>query len=176
MRKNVIPREIVHSHCRENDNWIDNTFREERKEPLKLPGQAQIVFATMTSSHSSIFKNFKNDTVFLDEASQVPLYRAVTIFGKYVTRVVLAGDHMQLPGLTSPAGGKAKLDVSLMEKMINQGFETTFLNTQRRGHPDIFAFSSKHIYGGALKSDYNPLSLSDRSLSPVIIHSVEGIE
>jgi superfamily I DNA and/or RNA helicase len=130
----------------------------------------------MTSSHSALFKTFNYDTVFLDEASQVPLYRAVTIFTSSVRRVILAGDHHQLPGIVSDKGVVAKLDVSLMEFMIKKGYPTTFLDTQRRGHPDIFAFSSKKIYGDKLKSAYVPSPPTLRSLFPVIIRSVEGFE
>ena len=175
MRREVVPREIRQDICEENVNWIDTTFEEGN--PKKLPAYPRlIVFSTMSSSHSSLFKNFDYDTVFLDEAAQVPLFRGVTILRQNVRRVVLAGDPCQLPGLVSPEGLAARLEVSMMEHLVNCGFQTTFLPTQRRGHPDIFSFSSLYVYDGKLKSDYAPVPPSSRSPNPVIVYDTKGAE
>jgi superfamily I DNA and/or RNA helicase len=99
-------------------------------------------------------------TVFLDEAAHVPLYRGVFALHEGIERLILAGDPMQLPGLVSDGGGKGRLGVSMMEHMMDNGFPTTFLDTQRRGHPEIFAFSSRYIYDSKQTQVFLSFSLS----------------
>jgi predicted DNA helicase len=78
----------------------------------------------------------------------VPLLRA--------GRVVLAGDHCQLPPtVVSPEAARQGFGVSLFERVVAlHGDEVTRrLDVQYRMHEAIMAFSSRHFYGGTLKAD-----------------------
>jgi predicted DNA helicase len=71
-------------------------------------------------------------------------------------RVVLAGDHCQLPPtVVSPEAAAGGLGVSLMERVVemHRPGVTRLLEVQYRMHEAIAAFPSAQFYGGALQSD-----------------------
>lgn len=116
-------------------------------------GSANVIASTLVGSASRLLEGMKFSTVFIDEAAQA-LEAACWIPMRRAGRMVLAGDHCQLPptvkSLEAMRGG---LCVSLMERIVESHPEAvTLLTTQYRMHPDIMRFPSEYFYGGALRA------------------------
>src|SRR5262249_32912979 len=107
-----------------------------------------ILCATTTGLDDGILGKRRFDLLVLDEACQstepgcwIPLLRC--------DRVVLAGDHCQLPPtILSPEAARGGLAVSLMERLVGRyGDEVTRrLEVQYRMHEEIMTFSSLEFY------------------------------
>ncbi len=118
----------------------------------RLLDGARILCATTTGLDGSLLGSRTFDWCVLDEAGQgvepaawIPLLRA--------DRLVLAGDHCQLPPtVVSPEAAAAGYGVSLMERLLNDaGPELArLLTVQYRMHAAIMAFSSAEFYAGQL--------------------------
>ncbi|CAE8616457.1 unnamed protein product, partial [Polarella glacialis] len=68
-------------------------------------------------------------------------------------RLVLVGDHCQLPASTLSLEAENRgLTLSLFGRLVAQGLPPCFLDTQFRMHPAIAAHSSASFYGGRLQS------------------------
>jgi superfamily I DNA and/or RNA helicase len=95
----------------------------------------------------------KFGTLFIDEAAQA-LEAACWIPMRRVSRVVLAGDHCQLPPtVKSIAALKAGLGKTLMEHIVEKHPEAvTLLKIQYRMNDDIMRFSSNYFYNGEVES------------------------
>jgi predicted DNA helicase len=115
-------------------------------------------------------KNRVFSTVFIDEAAQA-LEPATWIPISKAHRVVLAGDHCQLPPtVKSQQAMKEGLGKTLMEKMIAHQPETAkMLQVQYRMNTQIMEFSNQQFYHGELSAHE---SVADRSLSPTLPHSI----
>jgi len=114
--------------------------------------EARVICATLTGLDSQQLAQRRFDVVVIDEACQatepaawVPLLRA--------EKVVLAGDHCQLPPtVISNEAADAGLAVSLMERLIGlygPGI-ARLLTVQHRMHAAIMGFSNDEFYGGQL--------------------------
>ncbi|EON69131.1 hypothetical protein W97_08317 [Coniosporium apollinis CBS 100218] len=127
---------------------------------------SKVVLATLHGAGGFHLKNQEFDVVIIDEASQaleaqcwVPLLAA--------KKVVLAGDHLQLPPTIKSLNSKAKSSKEAKEDEVveNMTLETTLfdrllalhgpsikriLTTQYRMHENIMAFPSKELYEGKL--------------------------
>lgn len=114
-----------------------------------------VLCATLTGLDSQVLRDRKFDLVIIDEASQaiepacwIPILRA--------ERLVLAGDHCQLPPtVVSQAAAKQGLARSLMERLIGElGSSISYrLTTQYRMHSAIMGFSSQEFYESSLTAD-----------------------
>ena len=117
-----------------------------------LIDQAQVVACTLTGSTHYLLKDRMFRSIFIDEASQA-LEPACWIAIKKAYRVVMAGDHLQLPPtIKSLKAAKDGLAETLFEKAIQHIDESVMLETQYRMHPDIMKFSGDHFYKGQLKT------------------------
>ena len=92
-------------------------------------------------------------TLFVDEAAQA-LEAACWIAIAKARRVVLAGDHCQLPPtVKSVEAMRGGLGVTLMERIAATNPHTvTMLNVQYRMNEAIMRFSSQWFYGGKVQS------------------------
>ncbi len=115
-----------------------------------LLGKTQVIACTLVGATSQLIRHLKFQTVFIDEAAQalepacwIPIMRA--------QRVVLAGDHCQLPptirSIEAARGGLAK---TLFEKVIGKGTVDVMLEVQYRMPEMIMEFSSRSFYQGRL--------------------------
>jgi superfamily I DNA and/or RNA helicase len=95
----------------------------------------------------------KFGTLFIDEAAQA-LEAACWIPIRRVSRVILAGDHCQLPPtVKSIAALKGGLGKTLMERIVENKPETvTLLKMQYRMNEEIMRFSSDWFYGNQVES------------------------
>ena len=118
-----------------------------------LFGEARVIASTLVGSANRLLEGQKFSTLFIDEAAQA-LEAACWIPMRRVSRVVLAGDHCQLPPtVKSIAALKAGLGKTLMERIVEMHSEAvTLLKIQYRMNDEIMRFSSNYFYDGQVES------------------------
>ena len=119
----------------------------------ELFGEARVIASTLVGAANRLLDGQKFGTLFIDEAAQA-LEAACWIPMRRVSRVVLAGDHCQLPPtVKSIAALKAGLGTTLMERIVeNHPEAVTLLRIQYRMNDDIMRFSSDYFYNGQVES------------------------
>ena len=119
----------------------------------ELFGEARVIASTLVGAANHLLDGQKYATLFIDEAAQA-LEAACWIPLRRVSRVVLAGDHCQLPPtVKSIAALKAGLGKTLMERIVETHPEAvTLLKIQYRMNDDIMRFSSNYFYDGQVES------------------------
>ena len=119
----------------------------------QLFGEARVIACTLVGSSSRLLEGQKFGTLFIDEAAQA-LEAACWIPIRRVSRVILAGDHCQLPPtVKSLAAMKAGLGKTLMERIVeNKPEVVTLLKMQYRMNEEIMRFSSDWFYGNQVES------------------------
>ena len=119
----------------------------------ELFGEARVIASTLVGSANRLLDGQKFGTLFIDEAAQA-LEAACWIPMRRISRVILAGDHCQLPPtVKSIAALKAGLGKTLMERIVEQHPEAvTLLKIQYRMNDDIMRFSSNYFYNGQVES------------------------
>ncbi|GAA4506237.1 AAA domain-containing protein [Hymenobacter ginsengisoli] len=111
--------------------------------------QVQVITCTLVGASNRNIRHLTYETVFIDEAAQalepgcwIPIAKA--------GRVVLAGDHQQLPPTVKSEKAGA-LRETLFEKAIKRQPEASrMLEVQYRMHEQIMQFSSEQFYDGRL--------------------------
>jgi ATP-dependent RNA/DNA helicase IGHMBP2 len=114
-----------------------------------LLDQVQVITCTLVGASNRNIRHLTYETVFIDEAAQalepgcwIPIAKA--------GRVVLAGDHQQLPPTVKSEKAGA-LRETLFEKAIKRQPEASrMLEVQYRMHEQIMQFSSEQFYEGRL--------------------------
>ncbi|MDX5436370.1 MAG: AAA domain-containing protein [Pontibacter sp.] len=116
-----------------------------------LLNNVQVITCTLVGAANKAIRNLEYDTVFIDEAAQalepacwIPITRA--------KRVVLAGDHCQLPPTVKSFDAEKKgLGKTLFEKCIERQTDVAvMLKTQYRMHHHIMEFSNQQFYHSEL--------------------------
>lgn len=111
----------------------------------------QVITCTLVGASHRHIRHLSFETVFIDEAAQalepgcwIPIAKG--------QRLVLAGDHYQLPPtVKSEKAAREGLRETLFEKCIQRQPETArMLTMQYRMHAHIMGFSSEKFYGGQL--------------------------
>jgi predicted DNA helicase len=121
----------------------------------RILDSADVLCATLTGLDPDLLGDRRFDLAVIDEAAQatepacwIPALRA--------DRLVLAGDHMQLPPtIVSAEAARGGLSVSLTERLVadlGPGI-SRMLAVQYRMHEAIMGFSSAEFYGGGLVAD-----------------------
>ena len=120
----------------------------------ELFDDARVIACTLTGSAHHLLTGRRFPTLFIDEAAQA-LEAACWIAIQKADRVVLAGDHRQLPPtIKSPAAMSGGLDKTLMQTICEkQPRCVSMLNVQYRMADDIMQFPNKEFYDGCLYSD-----------------------
>ena len=115
--------------------------------------KAQVIAATPVGANNYLVRNLKFKTVIIDEAGQalepqcwIPILKA--------EKVILAGDHCQLPPtVKSNEASKNGLSNTLLEKCIALHPESVvMLEEQYRMHTDIMTYSGTVFYNNLLKA------------------------
>lgn len=119
----------------------------------ELFGEARVIASTLAGSASRLLVGQKFGTLFIDEAAQA-LEPACWIAIRRASRVVLAGDHCQLPPtVKSIEALRGGLGTTLMERIVCQKPDVvTLLKTQYRMNEQIMRFSSDWFYGGMVEA------------------------
>ncbi len=111
----------------------------------------QVITCTLVGASNRNIRHLSFETVFIDEAAQalepgcwIPIAKG--------QRIVLAGDHHQLPPtVKSEKAAREGLRETLFEKCIQRQPQTArMLTMQYRMHAHIMGFSSEKFYGGQL--------------------------
>ena len=119
----------------------------------ELLGEARVIACTLVGSAHRLLEGMKFGTLFIDEAAQA-LEAACWIPMRRASRVILAGDHCQLPPtVKSIAALRAGLGKTLMERIAeNKPEVVTLLKIQYRMNEEIMRFSSDWFYHGEVES------------------------
>ena len=109
--------------------------------------EARVIASTLVGAANRLLEHRRFSSLFIDEAA-LALEAACWIAISKADRVILAGDHCQLPPtikcLEALRGG---LGDTLMEKVVRRKPETvSLLRMQYRMHEDIMAFPSHWFY------------------------------
>lgn len=118
-----------------------------------LFSEARVIACTLAGSANRVLTGQKFGTVFIDEAAQA-LEAACWIAIRKADRVILAGDHCQLPPtVKNPEALRGGLGYTLMQAIVKNRPETvSLLKVQYRMNDEIMRFSSRWFYGGMLES------------------------
>ncbi len=127
--------------------------------------KTQVITATLVGANHYTVKNLKYDRLIIDEAGQslepacwIPILKA--------NKVVMAGDHFQLPPTIKNEEEAIGLCLTLLEKLVLIYPEATVkLNTQYRMHEKIMAYSSQVFYKNELEAHE---SVKSRIITPEI--------
>lgn len=121
---------------------------------------ADVVVTTLVGATSKRIADLEFDCAVIDEATQA-LEPAAWIPTLRAKRVVMAGDHRQLPPTVKAA---QELSNTLFEKVITRHAQADcvfFLDTQYRMRPEIVAFSNREFYEDRLLTDESVLARDD---------------
>ncbi len=131
---------------------VDEARQLENSLVERILDQAQVICATLTGLSRQVLGERTFDLCVLDEAAQstepaawIPICRS--------RRLVLAGDHKQLPPtVLSMQAAQRGFGVSLMERLMDSLPPNIAcqLNVQYRMHNDIMQFSSEMFYHHSL--------------------------
>lgn len=116
-----------------------------------LFAESKVIASTLVGSTSKLLDGLKFSTLFIDEAAQA-LEAASWIPIRRAGRIILAGDHCQLPATVKCyEASKQGLGKSLMERIVDLHPETvTLLAIQYRMHEDIMKFPNDWFYRGGM--------------------------
>lgn len=136
----------------------------ERRAIQTVLERSQVVCATLAGLASHELEASRFDLALIDEATQATEPLTLLAFLR-ARRLVLAGDHRQLPPtILSQAALAGGLGVSLFERLLaDHGAGTELhpelhpelhqmLREQHRMHRTIMSFPSQEMYGGALRA------------------------
>ena len=146
--------------------------------------ESRIICTTCGSSNNQIFDNFNNfDYLIMDEASQTTVPTILIPFMRGCKRLILVGDHHQLPPtVQSEKAKEAGMDNSLFYLLAMYGCKPYVLQTQYRMHPVINLYPSNQYYGGFVGTGVGVKDLRPKiegyewnvSKWPISIENVKG--
>ncbi|MCD7898439.1 MAG: AAA domain-containing protein [Bacteroides sp.] len=118
-----------------------------------LFSQARVIASTLVSSNHRLLIGRTFTTLFIDEAAQA-LEAACWIAIRKADRVILAGDHQQLPPVIKCyEAARNGLEKTLLEKIVaGKPNSVSLLQTQYRMNQSIMQFSSDWFYNGMLQA------------------------
>lgn len=118
-----------------------------------LFGEARVIASTLIGSANRTLTGKHFSTLFIDEAAQALEAACWTAIRK-ADRVILAGDHCQLPPtIKCVEAARGGLDKTLMQKIALDKPEcVSLLKVQYRMNDEIMNFPSQWFYHGELQS------------------------
>ena len=128
-----------------------------------------------------LIKDGKFETVIIDEASQCIELAALIPLQMGCCRLILVGDHKQLPATVFSKVAESHLyNRSLFERLHHSGYPMCVLKRQMRMHPAIAQFPSDLFYGGEIENAPNILELVTEQewndipvLGPLVFYDIE---
>lgn len=122
----------------------------ERHMIQQLIDETGVIACTLSGANHRLIKDRYFKTVFIDEAGQA-IEPACWIPMMKAARVIMAGDHQQLPPtVKSVEAARGGLEKTLFERMIEVKGIGVLLKEQYRMQPEIMAYSSQYFYNNAL--------------------------
>ena len=132
---------------------MSDAFHIEKQVVSAVIRDAAVVCSTLTGLDEILLRDRAFDLLVIDEAGQ-GIEPAAWIGLLRCRRVVLAGDHCQLPPtVLSPEAARQGLSVSLLERVVAMDPEIARLLTVQYGCTKRSDLSAREFYGGALTAD-----------------------
>ena len=115
--------------------------------------EARVIACTLVGAASRVLERKRFSSLFIDEAAQA-IEAACWIAISRADRVILAGDHCQLPPtIECIEAARGGLGRTLLEKVVLHKPETvSLLKIQYRMHEDIMRFPSRWFYHDELEA------------------------
>mgnify|MGYP001630162121 FL=1 len=115
--------------------------------------EARVITCTLVGAASRVLERKRFSSLFIDEAAQA-IEAACWIAISRADRVILAGDHCQLPPtIKCIEAARGGLGRTLLEKVVLHKPETvSLLKIQYRMHEDIMRFPSRWFYHDELEA------------------------
>ena len=115
--------------------------------------EARVIACTLVGAASRVLERKRFSSLFIDEAAQA-IEAACWIAVSRADRVILAGDHCQLPPtIKCIEAARGGLGRTLLEKVVLHKPETvSLLKIQYRMHEDIMRFPSRWFYHDELEA------------------------
>ena len=119
----------------------------------ELSTEARVIACTLVGAASRVLERKRFSSLFIDEAAQA-IEAACWIAISRADRVILAGDHCQLPPtIKCIEAARGGLGRTLLEKVVLHKPETvSLLKIQYRMHEDIMRFPSRWFYHDELEA------------------------
>jgi ATP-dependent RNA/DNA helicase IGHMBP2 len=118
-----------------------------------LVAKAEVITATLVGANHYTVRGLRYHTVVIDEAGQgiEPASWIPVLKGE---KLILAGDHLQLPPtIKSEEAARKGLSITLLERLAKRYPESvTLLEEQYRMHTNIMQYSSQVFYQDKLKA------------------------
>ena len=115
--------------------------------------EARVIACTLVGAASRVLERKRFSSLFIDEAAQA-IEAACWIAISRADRVILAGDHCQLPPtIKCYEAARGGLECTLMERVVaNKPSTVSLLKVQYRMHEEIMKFPSQWFYNGELEA------------------------
>ncbi len=158
---------------REIGRLLADTKRMEKQAVEHILDRARIVCTTLTGAGSTLLDERTFDWIVVDEATQAtaPAVILALLHANEEARLVLAGDHHQLPPtILSLDAQRQGLGVTLFERAVAQWGDRvrSLLEIQYRMHAAIMDFPSMHFYEGRLHAS--------PSVAGHLLRDLEGVK
>ncbi len=141
---------LMYKEAKQLENWAREL---EDKLVDKVIDESEVICTTLIGCASKTIHHLRFDTVVIDEASQALEPESWTAMLKG-TRVIMAGDHKQLPPTVKSSKAKnLEFERTILDRMITDPKVSFLLDTQYRMNPAILGFSNQLMYNGQLKTD-----------------------
>jgi len=142
-------RKALRKESRELRKWA---YELENRLVDNIVHSAQVIATTLIGVSNKNLENINFDTVIIDEASQALEPECWNAILK-ANRVILAGDHKQLPPtVKSQEAIQLGFETTILDLLAGKIDASSLLDTQYRMHQDILGFSNERFYEGKLKS------------------------
>jgi len=164
-------RKTMYNESKELRKWARDL---EQKLVDNIIDESKVICSTLIGASNRMMEDLRFDTVIIDEASQALEPECWNVMLK-AKRVILAGDHLQLPPtVKSPEAVKKGLATTLLDRMTSVIEHSYTLQEQYRMNDKILGFSNKSFYENRLvsneicknrflPSDLNPITFIDTS-------------
>ena len=136
--------------------------REQKRLDQIMDGARVIACTLITAGSSKILRHGPYDVVIIDEASQA-LEAEAWIATQQAPKLVLVGDHHQLPPTVHVEG----LEQTLFER-LHRMYPSVMLSEQYRMHQDIMGWSNARFYKNQLVAHESVRDVTCKDLSPVV--------
>ena len=160
-----VKKERIESLVEENNKITNRLAEEEMERELYILRRSEVLGITMSgcAKYSRYIDELKPQIVIIEEAAEILEPMNSAIFTSSLQHLILIGDHKQLrPKVFNyMLERKFNMNISLFERLLENGFEFISLMHQRRMKPQIADFVRDTIYNNKYLDHESVLGLPD---------------